>query len=147
MTDEYRATNGWTTCGTYDKRTLPCSERIIPSMYPVSRGISQGDHSVYIYFWRRTSHRGQSKKINKRSNRSEWTQKTTTTTEPRCRNAWNLWKQNNYGQKNLIISFSGQFFQKLMRQGGFIFYFLLLQIRMRVFIFFLPRCDEACQSN
>ena len=26
------------------------------------------------------------------------------------------------GQKKLIISFSGQFFQKLMRQGGFIFY-------------------------
>ena len=38
--------------------------------------------------------------------------------------------------KKLIISFSGQFFKKLMRQGGFIFYFLLLQIRMRVFIFF-----------
>ena len=38
--------------------------------------------------------------------------------------------------KKLIISFSGQFFQELMRQGGFIFYFLLLQIRMRVFIFF-----------
>ena len=37
--------------------------------------------------------------------------------------------------KKIIISFSGQFFQKLMRQGGFIFYFLLLQIRMRVFIF------------
>ena len=47
------------------------------------------------------------------------------------------------GQKKLIISFSGQFFQKLMRQGGFIFYFLLLQIRMMVFIFFLPRCDAT----
>ena len=45
--------------------------------------------------------------------------------------------------KKLFISFSGQFFQKLMRQGGFIFFFLLLQIRMRVFIFFLPRCDTA----
>ena len=40
------------------------------------------------------------------------------------------------GQKKLIITFSGKFFQKSMRQGGFIFYFLLLQIRMRVFIFF-----------
>ena len=47
------------------------------------------------------------------------------------------------GQKQLIISFSGQFFQKLTRQGGLIFYLLLLQIRMRVFIFFLPRCDAA----
>ena len=27
-------------------------------------------------------------------------------------------------QKKLIISFSGQFFQKLMRQGGFIFFFI-----------------------
>ena len=44
------------------------------------------------------------------------------------------------GQKKVIISFSGQFFQKLMRQGGFIFYFLLLQIRMRVFIFFIYMC-------
>ena len=43
---------------------------------------------------------------------------------------------DRYGQKKLIISFSGQFFQKLMRQGGFIFYFLLLQIRKRVLIFF-----------
>ena len=52
-------------------------------------------------------------------------------------------KMRPLGQKKLIISFSGQFFQKIMRQGGFIFYFLLLQIRMRVFIFFLPRCDTA----
>ena len=50
-------------------------------------------------------------------------------------------QKETFRPKKLIISFSGQFFQKLMRQGGFIFYFLLLQIRIRVFIFFLPRCD------
>ena len=47
------------------------------------------------------------------------------------------------GQKKLIVSFSGHFSQKLMRQGGFIFYFSLLHIIMRVFNFFLPRCDVA----
>ena len=54
-------------------------------------------------------------------------------------------KKYHEGKRKIIISFSGQFFQVLMRQGGFIIYFLLLEIRIRVFIFFLPiaRCDVA----
>ena len=35
---------------------------------------------------------------------------------------WNFDNILDLGKKKIIISFSGQFFQKLMRQGGFIFY-------------------------
>ena len=38
--------------------------------------------------------------------------------------------------KKLIISFSGQFFQKLMRQGGFIFLFFIASDQNEGFYFF-----------
>ena len=40
------------------------------------------------------------------------------------------------GQKELIISFSGQFFQKLLRQGGFILYFFIASDQNEGFYFF-----------
>ena len=39
------------------------------------------------------------------------------------------------GQKKLIITFSGKFFSKINEAGRLYHFFLLLQIRMRVFIF------------
>ena len=42
----------------------------------------------------------------------------------KIKKSWKIWKKFHLRPKKLIItgSFSGQFFQKLMRQGGFIFY-------------------------
>ena len=40
------------------------------------------------------------------------------------------------GQKKLIISFSGQFFQKLLRQGGFIFLIFIASDQNEGFYFF-----------
>ena len=46
-------------------------------------------------------------------------------------------------KKKLVISFSGQFFQKSMRQRGFFF----ASYQNQGFDFFLPRCEVAFFYN